>query len=84
MRQNYDDGGNKSGSRVVQMDEGYGDGCREALLLLAQSYEKQGEQDKANAYYQKIIEEHEGTQAATDAQEALDTQNAQKSKKNNN
>ncbi len=29
-------------------------------FLLAQSYEKQGEQDKANAYYQKIIEEHEG------------------------
>lgn len=54
------------------------------MLLLAQSYEKQGEQDKANAYYQKIIEEHEGTQAATDAQEALDMQNAQKSKKNNN
>ena len=64
------------------MDEGYQDG--EAMLLLAQSYEKQGEQDKANAYYQKIIEEHEGTQAATDAQEAHDTQNAQKSKKNNN
>ena len=64
------------------MDEGYQDG--EAMLLLAQSYEKQGEQDKANVYYQKIIEEHEGTQAATDAQEALDTQNAQKSKKNNN
>ena len=68
--------------QVVQMDEGYQDG--EAMLLLAQSYEKQGEQDKANAYYQKIIEEHEGTQAATDAQKALDTQNAQKSKKNNN
>lgn len=68
--------------QVVQMDEGYQDG--EAMLLLAQSYEKQGEQDKANAYYQKIIEEHEGTQAATDAQEALDTQNAQKSKKHNN
>ena len=55
--------------QVVQMDEGYQDG--EAMLLLAQSYEKQGEQDKANAYYQKIIEEHEGTQAATDAQEAI-------------
>ena len=68
--------------QVVQMDEGYQDG--EAMLLLAQSYEKQGEQDKANAYYQKIIEEHEGTQAATDAQEALDTQNAQKNKKHNN
>ncbi len=33
------------------MDEGYQDG--EAMLLLAQSYEKQGEQDKANAYYPK-------------------------------
>ena len=35
------------------MDEGYQDG--EAMLLLAQSYEKQGEQDKANAY---LSEDH--------------------------
>ncbi len=55
--------------QVVQMDEGYQD--EKPCFLLAQSYEKQGEQDKANAYYQKIIEEHEGTQAATDAQEAI-------------
>lgn len=40
--------------QVVQMDEGYQDGA--AMLLLAQSYEKQGKQDKANTYYQKIIE----------------------------
>lgn len=68
--------------KVVQMDAGYQDGA--AMLLLAQSYEKQGEQDKANTYYQKIIEDYAGTQAATDAQDALDTQNAQKSKDNNN
>ena len=68
--------------QVIQMDEGYQDGA--AMLLLAQSYEKQGEQDKANTYYQKIIEDYAGTQAAADAQAALDTQNEQKSKKNNN
>ena len=64
------------------MDEGYQDGA--AMLLLAQSYEKQGEQDKANTYYQKIIEKYNGTEAATEAQNALDAQNAKKTKDNNN
>ena len=58
--------------QVVQMDEGYQDGA--AMLLLAQSYEKQGKQDKANTYYQKIIEKYNGT----------DVQNAKKTKDNNN
>ena len=68
--------------QVVKMDEGYEDGA--AMLLLAQSYEKQGDQDKANTYYQNIIEKYSGTEAATEAQNALDTQNAQKSKSDNN
>ena len=68
--------------QVVQMDEGYQDGA--AMLLLAQSYEKQGKQDKANTYYQKIIEKYNGTEAATEAQNALDVQNAKKTKDNNN
>ena len=68
--------------QVVQMDEGYQDGV--AMLLLAQSYEKQGKQDKANTYYQKIIEKYNGTEAATEAQNALDVQNAKKTKDNNN
>ena len=35
--------------KVADMDEGYGDGA--AMLLLAQSYEKEGKQDKANILY---------------------------------
>ena len=37
------------------------------VLLLFWSYEKQGKQDKANTYYQKIIEKYNGTEAATEA-----------------
>ncbi len=57
---------------VMKMDEGYENGA--AMLLLAQSYEKQGEQDKANLQYQKIIESYPDTDAASEAQEALDAQ----------
>lgn len=57
---------------VMRMDEGYEDGG--AMLLLAQSYEKSGEQDKANLRYQKIIESYPGTEAADTAQEALNVQ----------
>ena len=63
------------------MDESYQDGA--ALLLLAQSYEKQGDQDKANSYYQKIIDSYGGTVSATAAQQALDNQSSKKSKKSN-
>ncbi len=61
--------------KVVQMDEGYEDGA--AQLLLAQSYEGNGDQDKANILYQKILEDYPGTEAANTAKEALDAQNAQ-------
>lgn len=57
---------------VMRMDEGYEDGA--AMLLLAQTYEKQGEQDKANLRYQKIVESYPGTEAAETAKEALNAQ----------
>ena len=44
------------------------------MLLLAQSYEKSGGQDKANLRYQKIVESYPGTEAADTAKEALDAQ----------
>jgi len=59
--------------KVMQMDEGYNDGA--AKLLLAQSYEGNGEQDKANIHYQKIIEDYPDTDAAEAAREALEAQN---------
>lgn len=57
---------------VMQMDENYNDGA--AMLLLAQGYEKKGDQDKANTTYQKIIETWPDTDVATQAQQALDAQ----------
>lgn len=59
--------------KIIKMDENYGEG--KALLLLAQSYEKQGDQDKANLQYQNIIEKCKNTEAAKSAQKALDAQN---------
>lgn len=58
--------------KVMLMDEGYNEGA--SLLLLAQSYEKDGNQDKANILYQKLIEQYDGTEAAQAAQEALAVQ----------
>ena len=55
--------------QVMKMDEGYNDGA--AMLLLAQSYEKKGDQDQANVKYQKIIESYPSTNAAEAAQQAL-------------
>ena len=57
---------------VMQMDGSYNDGA--AMLLLAQGYEKKGDQDKANTTYQKIIETWPDTDVATQAQQALDAQ----------
>ncbi len=65
--------------KVSKMDAGYGDGA--AMLLLAQSYEKEGEQDKANILYQKLVEELKDTDSAAKAKEALEAQNT-KGKKN--
>lgn len=63
--------------QIMKMDEEYNDGA--AILLLAQCYEENGEQDKANQLYQKLIESYEGTDAAQSAQDALDIQNGVKS-----
>ena len=67
-------GGLPNQDGVLQMDAGYNDGA--AMLLLAQSYEKKGDQDQANMKYQKIIEDYPDTDAARAAQEALDAQNS--------
>lgn len=61
--------------QIMQMDQGYNDG--KAMLLLAQCYEKQNKTDKANTYYQKIVDKYSGKEAATTAQEALNKQNKQ-------
>lgn len=68
---NYETG-IKNLEKIMKMDEGYNDGA--AMLLLAQSYEKNGDQDKANIRYQKIIEKNPGTDAAAEARKALDAQ----------
>ncbi len=48
--------------QVMQMDAGYQDG--QAMLLLAQAYEGNGDQDQANTWYQKILEDYPDTEAA--------------------
>lgn len=58
--------------QVMKMDEGYEEGS--ALLLLAQSYEKSGDQNQANLKYQKLTESYPDTEAAQTAKEALDAQ----------
>lgn len=69
------DGAISSLEKIVKMDEGYQDG--KALLLLAQSFEKKGEQDKANIRYQKLVEKYKDKEAARTAQKSLDGQNSQ-------
>ena len=59
--------------KIMSMDEGYSKGG--AKLLLAQTYEKQGNQDQANVLYQQVVEEYPDSDAAKTAQEALDAQN---------
>lgn len=59
--------------KIMLMDETYDDGG--VMLLLAQAYEKSDEQDKANLLYQRILEEFKDTEAAEEAQKALDIQN---------
>ena len=61
--------------QIMQMDQGYNDG--KAMLLLAQCYEKQNKTDKANTYYQKVVDKYSGKEAATTAKAALDAQNKQ-------
>lgn len=56
--------------QVIQMDKEYDSG--KAMLLLAQSYEKKGDTQKATAQYQRIVETFEGKDVAQTAQKALD------------
>lgn len=51
--------------RVIEIDEDYADG--QAMLLLMRAYKVQGETDKANQMYQRIVELLPGTAAATEA-----------------
>ncbi len=73
------DGAISSLEKVVKMNEGYQDG--NALLLLAQTFEKKGEQDKANIRYQKLVQKYKGKEASQKAQKALDGQNDSKGTK---
>ena len=66
--------------QVIQMDAGYNDVA--AMLLLAEAYQGNGDQDQANVYYQRIIEDYADTDAAQSAQEALDEQNGTSSDEN--
>lgn len=49
-----------------------------AKLLLAQSYEKSGDKDQANALYQKLVEDYKDTDIATSAQAAFGCSKMQK------
>lgn len=85
-KQNYEVANYKTGidnlEKVMLMSEGYADG--NAKLLLAQSYEKTNEQDKANLFYQELVEKYKNTDVGTKAQEALDAQNKKTVKKTDN
>jgi len=59
--------------KIMKMDEAYDEGG--AKVLLAQAYEKSGEQDKANLLYQEILEKFKDTDAAKTAKKALKAQN---------
>lgn len=67
--ESYDDA-IESLEQIVAMDSTYEDGS--AWLMLAESYEKKGDKDKAKAQYEKIVKQMEGKEAANTAQKALD------------
>ena len=56
--------------KVIKMDEGYNDA--QALYLLAQAYEANGDTDNAKKYYQKIVDEYSDSQYDSDASDKLD------------
>lgn len=61
--------------QVMQMDETYKDGA--AMLLLAQCYERQGEQDQANVLYQSLVETYKDETVGKTAKKALEAQNGE-------
>ncbi|WP_122643550.1 tetratricopeptide repeat protein [Luxibacter massiliensis] len=58
-------------SKVVRMDEGYNSGA--ALLNLGLSYMRNGDNDNATNYLNRVIELVPGTEYATEAQNGLNT-----------
>ena len=58
--------------KVITMKEGYADG--KAILLLMQAYQKNGDTEKANATYNRILELYPDKDIATQAKEAMGTQ----------
>lgn len=56
--------------RVIAIDAGYEDGA--ALKLLGDAYAKNGDADNAKATYERVVADYAGTQAAEEAQSALD------------
>lgn len=58
--------------KVVAMKEGYADG--KAILLLMSAYQKNGDTDKANTTYNRILELYPETDIATQAKEVMGTQ----------
>lgn len=60
--------------KVVKMKEGYANG--EAILLLMNAYQKNGDTEKATQVYNHILELYPNTEIATKAAEAMGGQNA--------
>ncbi len=60
--------------KVIKMDGSYQDGY--ALKLLADAYAGSGDADKAKSTYEQIVNDYPGTEAAQDAQAALDGTNS--------
>lgn len=60
--------------KVVKMKEGYANG--EAILLLMNAYQKNGDTEKATQVYNRILELYPNTEIATKAAEVMGGQNA--------
>lgn len=56
--------------RIIRMDEGYEEG--RALKLLGDAYAENGDADKAKEIYERVTANYSGTDAASEAQSALD------------
>lgn len=61
--------------KVADADESFADG--DAIYFLAQSYRKNGDNENAKIYYQKMVEKYPGTKRAANSQNYLNELNAQ-------
>ena len=61
--------------KVTQMDAGYDEG--NALKLLGDAYAGNGNPDKAKEIYARVTSEYSGTTAATEAESAMNEENAE-------